>query len=524
MIPAWLREHRAEALLVAVVLMISGVAHGWNMFGFPYYENDEGTYMSQAWSVLEFGTLAPYTYWYDHAPAGWLLIALFTKLTGGFFTWGVSINSGRVLMLVLHILSSLLLYLFAKRLTGSKLAGTTAVLIFALTPLGLQYQRRVLLDNIMVFWILTTFCLIAYYRGRLRNIVLSALCMGVAILSKEPAIFFLPPVCYYLYVQTNPKHRKMAVVVWGAVTLLIVSTYPLYALLKQEFFPAGTLFGGDYPHVSLLETLTWQAGRVGDVGALSFLRDQWMGVDPFLILIGGAATLINLMIGVRLVSARVVGFTTLAFCVYLFRGGSLIVFYVLPLVPFLALNIAYLLWQTARAVRSLLLPRLRFLTYGVAILPFAVIATTIAVTMPEATKVYVNDLRQLYTSRHTEAQVQAITWLLSATAPAETVLIDNYAYVDLNARTGSQNFEYYWKADTDPEIKMALLKEDHNNVDMMLVTPQLQYDVSVSPEGFPLVKAVMDNSVLVESFERDGYKVSIMRNPGARSGKLSAAP
>lgn len=519
----WLRQHKAEALLVTLLLLVSGIAHGWNMFGFPYYENDEGTYMSQAWSVLEFGTLAPYTYWYDHAPAGWLLIALFTKLTGGFFTWGISINSGRVLMLILHVVSSLLLYILAKRFTGSKFAGVVAVLLFALTPLGLRYQRQVLLDNIMLFWVLITFCLISCYRTSLRNVVMSALCMGIASLSKEPAIFFLPPVFYYLYIQINPKHRKMALVVWSVITILVVSVYPLYALLKQEFFIAGTLFGGDYPHVSLLETLAWQAERASNVGTVPFIRQEWLRVDPFLLIIGSAATLINLLIGIRSVSARVISLTAIAFCVYLFWGGSLIVFYILPLIPFLALNVAYLLWRLATMIRPVLASQP--LAYGVAIIPFAVVAATIFVLMPESTSTYATYLRQLYTSKQTEAQVQAVNWLLDNTDPATNVLIDNYAYVDLNAPAESQaNFDYYWKAETDPEVKMALLNDDYKNVNMMLVTPQVRYDIRVSPRDFPLVKSMMENSVLAKSFEEDGYKVSIMRNPEAYRGELSAAP
>ena len=47
-----------------------------SIFRFPSYREDEGTYMSQAWSVIHQGTLAPYTYWYDHSPAGWFLLAL----------------------------------------------------------------------------------------------------------------------------------------------------------------------------------------------------------------------------------------------------------------------------------------------------------------------------------------------------------------------------------------------------------------------------------------------------------------
>src|SRR5437660_7987904 len=70
----WLVQHW-EWLLLATILIVVALLQGINMFHFPYFEDDEGTYMSQAWAIVKEGQLAPYTYWYDHAPAGWILIA-----------------------------------------------------------------------------------------------------------------------------------------------------------------------------------------------------------------------------------------------------------------------------------------------------------------------------------------------------------------------------------------------------------------------------------------------------------------
>src|SRR5258708_31355739 len=114
-----IKRLKGEWLLIGGLLLISAIAHGYNMFHFPYFENDEGVYQSQAWALLTKGKLAPYTYWYDHAPGGWIFIALWILLTGGFFTFGFSLNSGRMFMLVLHIVSCIFLYFIGKRVTGS---------------------------------------------------------------------------------------------------------------------------------------------------------------------------------------------------------------------------------------------------------------------------------------------------------------------------------------------------------------------------------------------------------------------
>src|SRR5712692_9098244 len=103
-IPTW-----AEALMVALCLTASFVTHAFNLFSFPHYELDEGTYMASAWAIVH-GMIMPYPYGYGHPPLGWIQIAAWVQLTGGFFTFGNAINSGRVLMLLFALGSSLLVY------------------------------------------------------------------------------------------------------------------------------------------------------------------------------------------------------------------------------------------------------------------------------------------------------------------------------------------------------------------------------------------------------------------------------
>src|ERR1041384_5538700 len=97
------RGGRAERLWLGAILLLTGLAHGINLFRFPFFHDDEGIYISQAWAVLTEGRLAPYTYWYDHAPLGWLQLAAWGLLSGGLFTCGSAVESGRVLMLLVQL-------------------------------------------------------------------------------------------------------------------------------------------------------------------------------------------------------------------------------------------------------------------------------------------------------------------------------------------------------------------------------------------------------------------------------------
>src|SRR5947209_20358273 len=107
-----------DRLLLVVSLATGAVTHGYNLFKYPLYVTDEGIYMQQAWSVLREARLSPYTYFYDHAPAGWLIIAGWSALLPSQLqTFGSAINTGRVLMLFVHIASVYLLFQVSWRLS-----------------------------------------------------------------------------------------------------------------------------------------------------------------------------------------------------------------------------------------------------------------------------------------------------------------------------------------------------------------------------------------------------------------------
>ena len=111
----------------------------------PAFFDDEGTYVAQAWAVTHLGELAPYTYWYDHPPLGWLLMAAWSLLPqplgGGEWT----IADYRCLMLVLALVDAVLLYAIAAPTGRSRgRSRALAVALFALSPLAVHYQRMVL--------------------------------------------------------------------------------------------------------------------------------------------------------------------------------------------------------------------------------------------------------------------------------------------------------------------------------------------------------------------------------------------
>src|SRR5258707_14482406 len=181
------------ALIFAIVSAL--ITHGYHMFDYPIYNTDEGIYVERAWSLIRESRLSPQTYFYDHAPGGWIILAMWEfVLPGHFEAFGNPVNGGRVLMLLLHVGSVFLLFEIARKLSGGLLAPVIATFLFNFSPLAIYYQRMVLLDNMMVFWVLLSIYLILRRESRIFTGLWSGLSLGLAVITKENAIFFAPTI------------------------------------------------------------------------------------------------------------------------------------------------------------------------------------------------------------------------------------------------------------------------------------------------------------------------------------------
>lgn len=516
------RKNKWEIILVSILLLVSAVAHGYNMFHFPYYENDEGTYMSQAWSISEEGKLAPYTYWYDHAPGGWFLIAAWSQITGGFFTFDLSINGGRVLMLVLHVLATALLYFITRRLSKSVSASCIATLLFALSPLGLFFHRRVLLDNIMTFWVLGAVAILLVRQLKLKHVILSGLLFGIAVLTKENAVFFGPALLYLVYIRAHNGHKRFAISMWLIISGLLISIYFVYALFKGELFPPGTF--GSIDHVSLIKTLQFQASRKAQGSFWDFSTQssdfwlrvfEWAKFDAFLI-VGGAVAIVALfMLGLvkrKYSYVFIAGIYTLGLF-FLARGGIILDFYIIPMIPLMAMALG-VSWT---ALLEALLGKYVIFRNALNIIIIACVLV-----------VCVNEIQNAprgnpFITNSTESQIAAINWVRQNVPENSFVAIDNYSYLDLNAPENPsgklyQHAEWYWKIDNDIEISRDILKNDFRNIDVIVMTPQMDYDVKAA--GMKLMGTALGVSKPAVIYSGSGWDV-IVWYPRHENGVLN---
>ncbi len=485
------RQVMVGRALLLVSLLAGAVSHGYHLFLYPLYITDEGIYMEQAWSVLREGMLSPYTYFYDHAPGGWLVIAGWVALLPHQFeTFGNAINTGRVLMLLVHLASVFLLFQVTRRLSGSLIAAVVACFFFNLSPLAIYYQRQVLLDNLMVFWVLLSLYLATSDDRRILTPLLSGLALGVSVATKENAIFFVPVIGYLLYSKVRQRRNyRFALSFWLFGMFAIISLYFLYALLKNELIPTHLDFNLINPpadHVSLLYTI-WQQlhrsqGSILDRHSLfwTFSLDAWLPKDTLLLAGGAVATLVNLFLGLRdrgknrgeLVAALL----ALSYAFYLARGSVALEFYVIPLIPFVALNIGMLAGRILHMVpESRRLPLLagsaQALILGVCFAVLLLPPGGYVLVHDQAGKVVPHDLYKLPL---TTLQAQQVAFIRQHIPPGARIVMDDDLWVQLHDVQPYYPFAHsHWKASSDPAVRDKLFASNWRNIDYIVLSNKM---------------------------------------------------
>jgi hypothetical protein len=493
-----------EIFVVMLFLSIPLVVQALNMFNYPAYAVEEGNYMSNAWAILH-GQITPYTYTYDQPPLGWIQIAAWVQITGGLASFSNAINSGRVLMLVQAGASSLLLYLITSRLSGSRSAALLATLLYAFSPLSLFYRREVLLDNIGMFWLLVSLCLITTGKSKLPTFLFAAVALGIAILTEEIFLLFLPVMLFAVWLYATPFQRKFSLVTVVYVTLAVASAYVLLALLKGELFPPGILPGDKGPHPSLVAALVqkWQLPPVGGLFIESW--HTWMQLDWLLLAAGTIAMFVNILGGTVNRFQLLAALFAAIYLAFLLICNVVYPFYIVPLLPFLAINIAMALnaplrWLTKKIGFDLVRALLLFVLIGV------LIPSSIQGAGP------------LLVKNTAEPQRQALLWVRSNIPHDAVVITNSYMYSDLREPGGMgvgngtpfAHAHIYSNAVLDPVVFDKELKGDWQKITFLIVDDTMLKDIRANQQ-YALLNQALHHGILRSQFgsSKDGTLIQI---------------
>jgi 4-amino-4-deoxy-L-arabinose transferase-like glycosyltransferase len=501
----WFRRHRASLLVLVVVLALVGAATGWNLQGWPGRVNDdEGTYVAEAWALLYPHHLSPYTYWYDHPPLGWMQLAAYIGITDGFSRLSSAVMAGREFMWWVTLVSSLLLYVLGRRLGFRRGTAAFSVLAFGLSPLAIYYHRMVSLDNIAVMWFIAALACAASRRRNLAAAFGSAICMAAAVLSKETVVILLPVALWVLYQHTDQRTRRWHFGIFGVTLAGIVSVYPLFALLRGELLPG-------QGHVSLGWALWWQFfGRAGsgsllDASSGSYvLVHFWATLDPWLLLAGVGL----IPAGFAVKRLRPLAFALLLQIVVMLKGGYLPYFYVTAMLPFPAL----LMGGVADQLLDLgPLPRAAFARLPRRFAPLAhrfgrfapqypgagVVAVAAALMLIFVVPGWWDTATRQSTVRGDATELAATAWVEQHVPKRDVVVTDDYLWPDLKLR--GWNPLWLSKIDTDPQVMAEVLPHGYKSIQYIVLYAQA-VSSPVTLDAMPTMKAALAHSVLVRSF------------------------
>jgi len=509
-------NHRATLAWLLPVLAIAAAVSFINMAGSPQRIDDEGTYTAQAWAVNTLGELAHYTFWYDHPPVGWLQIAGYTQLTGAFARYDLAVLAAREAVLVATLISVVLVWLLARRFGMTRPAAAAAGLVFALSPLALQFHRTVYLDNVAMPWLLGAFLLAMSRRWQLAGFAGSAAAFGIAVLSKETFLLALPFLIWVMVRSAQKATRRYTLSVASSVLVLIGGSYLLLAAVKGELIPREN-------RVSLLDGILFQlssrvsSGTVFEPDSLiNRTFAMWWQLDPVIITLGVAASVIGLFVRrYRPIAAMVVALT-----LFMFRpGGYLPVPYIIVLLPFAALLIA--------GLTDISIAALRQRTARLHQVSWVLVATLATVA---AAPLWTTQLRGFLLADLDAPVRNAQNWVIDNVSQDSRLIVDDAMWVDLvRAGWDRDNVLWYYKIDTDTAVQ-AQSPNGWRDSDFIITTDSMR----TFPDSFPEVQNALENSVVVAEFgegvqavevrqiQQDGIEASDARDVASEANRIAA--
>ena len=483
----WVRAHWLSLLIVAGLLLVVGLVHAIGYDRFPARTtDDEGTYVSQAWAVLEWRTLAHYTYWYDHPPFGWITMAAYMWITDALQRLPTAVSAGREVMIWAKVISAAMMYLLGRRLGFHRLAAAGAVLLFGLSPLAVVFQRMVFLDNLAVMWTLAALALAASPKRSLAASTGSALCFALAILTKETTAVLFPALLLLLWQHTSPETRRYRIALFLTVLAGVSFTYPLYALLKNELLEGPG-------HVSLAWAVKWQlferlpTGSVLDTTSDSYgIVRSWLDQDPWLLLAGVLLTPVALFSG-RL---RAVALALAIQAVMMLRNGYLPYPYVIAMLPFAALVIAGVADQLGKGPAARGWPSMAAKVVGLLVV-IAAVAASVVVVGPQ----WRGSLNRVMTEDQSQPPKQAVAYVTSHIPRGSTLLVDDNIWTDLVRQGFDPNPVWFYKLDLDPAVR-ARYRNGWRDIDYVVLR-ELNQSIL---RDLPLVAAAIEHSEVIASF------------------------
>jgi 4-amino-4-deoxy-L-arabinose transferase-like glycosyltransferase len=314
-------------ILIVIPLVLSAFTHIFNWTGFPCVDYDEAIYLRRALYILEgsgpqdpasrFDHGQGTTSSYDHPHFGQIFLAGILGVVGYPDSLQMSTTTQsiemlyavpRILMGVLSVVDTFLVYLIANRYYKNRYVAVGSSILFAVMPLTWM-TRRIYLDSILLPFLLSSILLGVHYNTRDKTqkqngnknrilILLSGICLGIAIYTKVPAIAMIPLIGSLVFLGNGPDR---SVGIWknvknrfGKKNLKILGIWFIPVVAIPLLWPAYAISIGQFDE--WMQGVFWQGRgrllfeRTGELDTSSHTVQSELGriyhMDPVLVVVG----------------------------------------------------------------------------------------------------------------------------------------------------------------------------------------------------------------------------------------------
>jgi hypothetical protein len=211
-----------------------------------------------------------------------------------------------------------------------------------------------------------------------------------------------------------------------------------------------------------------------------------------------AAPIFNLIVGIWKRERLFVALAALSYWALLIRGGVVLPFYLIVLIPLVALNAALALDTLLNLVRRS--ARMELIATGAV----ACIAVSIGAADFAGSDV-------VFVQHPTTAQANAMVWIRDHVSHDAVVVVNSYLYMDLRQHGGqgvanSATYPFadvYWNIAYDPELHDGLLQGNWDRVDYIVSDSEMLHDITTLGGPMTLIADALHHSVLLQEFRAD---------------------
>jgi hypothetical protein len=197
---------------------------------------------------------------------------------------------------------------------------------------------------------------------------------------------------------------------------------------------------------------------------------------------------------------------------YLVRGSVMLQFYVVPLIPFAAMNIAML----GTRLLDQLAGSSRFNARSAAA-QAAILATCFVVLLsPFGGYFLTHDSKgqivphDLYKLPQTFMEVDQIAYIRQNIPPNARIVMDDDIWVDLHdVKPYYVNAHSHWKASGDPAIRDKVFAQDPNNIDYIVMSNQMKQAMQQNGPGEDYILQALSNAKQIWVMQRGDVTLQI---------------